>query len=109
MMGSVPKRLIRWPVKKPGANMPITCHSSTSAASENGRPQTCMAIGVAAIRRFITPKPSAPAAAATMNTGWRMISPRGLPPLAACWGGVGGKWMNASKAMASRATPASAR
>ena len=55
MMGSVPKRLIRWPVKKPGANMPITCHSSTSAVSENGRPQTCIAIGVAAIRRFITP------------------------------------------------------
>ncbi|EWS62834.1 hypothetical protein Y695_03936 [Hydrogenophaga sp. T4] len=55
MMVSVPKRLIRWPVKKPGANMPITCHSSTSAASSNGKPQTCMASGVAAISRFITP------------------------------------------------------
>jgi hypothetical protein len=55
MMGSTPKRLIRWPVKKPGANMPITCHSSTSAASSNGKPHTCMASGVAAISRFITP------------------------------------------------------
>ena len=55
MTGSVPKRLIRWPVKNPGANMPITCHCSTSAASSNGKPQTCMASGVAAMSRFITP------------------------------------------------------
>ena len=55
MMGRVPNFLIKCPVKKPGANMPITCHSNTSAVSENGRPQTCMAIGVAAIKRFITP------------------------------------------------------
>ena len=34
--GSAPKRLIRWPVKKLGANMPSTCHSSTRAASVNG-------------------------------------------------------------------------
>ena len=53
--GSTPKRRIRCPVKKPGANMPMTCHSSTSAASENGRPQICIASGVAAISRFITP------------------------------------------------------
>ena len=43
------------PVKKPGANMPMTCHSSTSAASENGMPHTSIASGVAAISRFITP------------------------------------------------------
>ena len=55
MIGSAPKRLIRWPVKNPGANMPITCHSSTSAASEKGSRHCCMAIGVAAISRFITP------------------------------------------------------
>ncbi len=29
---STPKRLIRDPVKNEGANMPITCHSITSAA-----------------------------------------------------------------------------
>ncbi|MFO1244619.1 MAG: hypothetical protein U1E71_05470 [Ramlibacter sp.] len=54
--------------------MPITCHSSTSAASENGSPHCCMAIGgVAAISRFITPSSRAPVAAATMNTGCFMI------------------------------------
>jgi hypothetical protein len=52
---SVPKRWIRWPVKKAGTNMPSTCHSITSAASRNGSPQRCMASGVAAISRFITP------------------------------------------------------
>ncbi|CFN77239.1 Uncharacterised protein [Bordetella pertussis] len=55
MMGSTPKRLMRWPVKKPGANIPMTCHSSTNAASANGRPWCCIANGVAAISRFITP------------------------------------------------------
>jgi hypothetical protein len=55
MTGNVPNRRIKWPVKKPGANMPITCHSSTSAASAKGKPQTCIASGVAAISRFITP------------------------------------------------------
>ena len=30
MMFGAPKRLIRWPVKKPGANIPITCHSITN-------------------------------------------------------------------------------
>ena len=55
MTVSVPKRLIRLPVKKPGANMPITCHSSTMAASSNERPHCCIASGVAAISRFMTP------------------------------------------------------
>ena len=55
MIGSAPNRLIRLPVKKPGANMPITCHCSTSAASAKGRLHCCIAIGVAAISRFITP------------------------------------------------------
>ena len=35
--------------------MPITCHSKTKAVSENGRPQICIANGVAAISRFMTP------------------------------------------------------
>ena len=48
-------------------------------SSKRAAPHCCMAIGVAAISRFITPKPSAPAAAATMNTGWRTISPSGRP------------------------------
>ncbi|MNL88391.1 hypothetical protein D3C87_2180710 [compost metagenome] len=55
MMGSTPNRLMRWPVTKPGANMPITCHSSTSAEASKSKPHTCMASGVAAISRFITP------------------------------------------------------
>jgi len=42
-------------VKKPGANMPITCHCSTWAASSKLKPQTCMASGVAAMSRFMTP------------------------------------------------------
>jgi hypothetical protein len=55
MMDSTPKRLMRWPVMKPGANMPITCHSSTSAAASKLKPHTCIASGVAAMSRFITP------------------------------------------------------
>ena len=55
MTGSTPKRLIRCPVKKPGANMPMTCHCSTSAVDSKSKPHTCMASGVAAISRFITP------------------------------------------------------
>ena len=51
----VPYFLISDPVKKPGANMPITCHSSTKAVSEKGRPHICMARGVAAINIFMTP------------------------------------------------------
>ena len=67
--GSAPRRRIRWPVKKPGANMPITCHCSTKAASAKGRPHTCMASGVAVISRFITPKASAPPKLATTKAG----------------------------------------
>ena len=68
-----------------------------------------MASGVAAIKRFITPKPRAPQAAATMKTGWRMISRRGRPSLLACLTGAAGKVMKASTAIDSSATPASAR
>ena len=53
--GKAPKRLMRCPVKKLGTNMPSTCHSSTSAALEKGSAHCCMAMGVAAIKRFITP------------------------------------------------------
>ena len=53
--GSTPKRLISEPVTKPGAYMPITCHCSTMAVAPNSKPHTCMASGVAAISRFITP------------------------------------------------------
>ncbi len=88
--------------------MPITCHSSTSAASEKGRPHICMAIGVAAISRFMMPKLKAPVAAATMNTGWRMISRSGRPCRPAFLGGTGGNVMNDSASMPSNATPASA-
>ena len=53
--GSTPKRLIRWPVKKLGTNIASTWASSTRAAALNGCWHCCMAIGVAAISRFITP------------------------------------------------------
>ena len=53
--GNAPKRWIRLPVKKLGAYMPTTCHPSTSAAEANGCEHCAIAIGVAAISRFITP------------------------------------------------------
>ena len=53
--GSAPQRLIRSPVKKPGANMPTTCHCSTQAVSPKPMPHCCMARGVAAMSKFITP------------------------------------------------------
>ena len=52
---STPKRLISEPVKKPGAYMPTTCHSITSAAAPNGWLQKSIAIGVAVISRFMRP------------------------------------------------------
>ena len=55
MTGNAPKRLINEPVKKLGTNMPSTCHSRTSAALLNGCEHWAIAIGVAAIKRFITP------------------------------------------------------
>ena len=56
----------------------------------------------------MTPNPSAPAAADTMNTGWRMISPSGRPVGAALRGAGGANSMNAINAIASSATTASA-
>ena len=50
-----PKRLINVPVKKDGANIAMTCHWITKAASLNGWAQDFIASGVAAISRFITP------------------------------------------------------
>ena len=107
MIVKVPNRRIKCPVKNPGANMPITCHSSTSAMSENGRLHCCMAMGVAAISKFITPKPNALPMAATMNTGCAMISLSGRPPAPFDWGGAGANCMNDIKPMASNATSAS--
>jgi hypothetical protein len=53
--GSTPMRRISGPVKKLGTYMPSTCTSSTQATAWKGCEQTCIAIGVAAISRFITP------------------------------------------------------
>ena len=53
--GSTPKRLISTPVTKPGPYMPTTCHSIANAAAPNGCPQKFIAIGVAVIRRFMSP------------------------------------------------------
>ena len=55
MTRTAPKRRIRLPVKKLGTNMPSTCHSRTSAVLANGCEHIAIAIGVAAISRFITP------------------------------------------------------
>ncbi len=52
---STPKRLMSGPVKNEGANMPTTCEEITRAASPYGWPQTCIAIGVEVMRKFITP------------------------------------------------------
>ena len=49
MIVFVPKRLIRWPVTKAGANMPSTCHWIVCAESEKPKPQNIMASGVAVI------------------------------------------------------------
>ena len=53
--GRQPNRRISDPVKKLGTNMPSTCHSSTSAALLKGCEHCAIAMGVAAISRFITP------------------------------------------------------
>ena len=45
----VPKRLIRWPVTKDGANMPSTCHWIVCAESEKPKPLNIIASGVAVI------------------------------------------------------------
>ena len=107
MMVRVPKRLIKWPVKKPGANMPITCHSSTKAASSKPRPHCCMANGVAAMSRFMTPYPSAALTAATINAGCRAISHSGRPRTVWAVGAwCAGNCTNAMSTMANKATPA---
>ena len=77
--------------------------------SENGRLHCCMAMGVAAISRFMTPKPNALPMAATMNTGCDMISLSGRPPLASDFGAGGANCMNDINTIASTATPASDR
>ena len=64
---------------------------------------------VAAISRFITPKPRPPASAATRNTGCRSNSRTDRPALAAVRATTGGKRMKASSAQAMAATTASAR
>src|SRR5688572_17037691 len=80
MTGSTPTRLMRGPVTKEGANMPMICDEMTNAASRYGCPHTCIAIGVDVIRKFMTPYPMAPAATATMYFGCETISRSGRPP-----------------------------
>ena len=50
-----PKRLISEPVANPGAYIPTTCHSITSAAALKGWLQKLIASGVAVISRFMMP------------------------------------------------------
>ncbi len=65
-----------------------------------------MAIGVAAISRFMTPKPSAPATAATMNTGRRASTASGRAALRRGTAASGGNSMNCISASDSSATAA---
>ena len=51
---SAPKRAIRWPVKKEGANIATTWPETTSAACGVVKPQPTMASGVEVITRFIS-------------------------------------------------------
>ena len=54
MIGSTPKRLIRWPVKNDGRNMPMMCAWMTVALSVKPKPQASMASGVADMVSVIT-------------------------------------------------------
>jgi hypothetical protein len=42
-------------VKNDGANIATMCDEMTKAASPNGWPQACIAIGVEVMRKFMTP------------------------------------------------------
>ena len=55
MIRTAPKRAIRLPVTSPGRNMPITCHSITSAVDDHGSWHISIASGVATISRFMIP------------------------------------------------------
>ncbi len=52
---SLPWRSISRPVKKLGPNMASTCHWMPSAASPTLCPQATIAIGVAVIRKAMSP------------------------------------------------------
>ena len=83
-----PNRLIRFPVKNAGANMPTPCEAMTKALSSKLRPHSnTMAIGVAVISRFMVPWPTSAAMVATMKTGWHMILVSGRR-VSASWLGV---------------------
>src|SRR5262249_42995277 len=68
------QRLTSVPVKKPGKNIPTTCHWMTNAVSANVWWWAIIASGVPVIRRFITPWPIICARTAAMKIGWRTIS-----------------------------------
>lgn len=53
MMFRILKCLIRWPVKKPGVNMPMTCYLRISAASVKGILYIFIVSGVVVISRFM--------------------------------------------------------
>ena len=55
MMLVVPKRAIRWPVKKDGRNMPTMCHWITARRLAEGEPAIgIIASGVTVITKVMT-------------------------------------------------------
>ena len=54
MMRDTPKRAMRWPVKKDGANIAMTWAATMSAAVPVENPQPTTARGVEVITRFIS-------------------------------------------------------
>ena len=71
---NTPKRRIRLPVKNEGANIPSTCHWMTVAAELTGKPQICMANGVAVMTSIMMAVPMADPASAVIKTGRRIIA-----------------------------------
>src|ERR1700710_3182134 len=77
MMLVTPYRLIKFPVKTDGTNMPSTCMTITQCAAECGKPQPTMASGDALMMKDIVPNASMPAIAEAMKRGWLAISHSG--------------------------------
>src|ERR1700710_1915207 len=77
MMLVTPYRLIKFPVKNDGTNMPSTCMKITQCAAECGKPQPTIASGDALMMNDMVPNASMPAIAEAMKRGWLAISSNG--------------------------------
>ena len=84
-----PNRVMRWPVKKLGAYIAMTCHCRPRLALCWLWPHIRIASGADVIRKFISMYDTAPHRTATMNSGWRTICPSGRPPASSAVVGIG--------------------